>query len=294
MVVASVGEILWDVFPRGPRFGGAPANLACSLRGVSGEAVCVSMVSAVGSDELGERAIAELESRGVGVEFVQRSDRPTGTVDVSIDEHGVASYEFADDTAWDGLGWNDALETLAIKADAVCFGTLGQRSEPSRAAIQRFVALTPESTLRFLDVNLRPPFDERSVVLKSLELANFLKLSDDELAKLSTWCSLDGTEVERLRSLVDRFDLRGAALTRGSAGAVIVRGDEVSRHPGFAATVVDTVGAGDSFAATVVVGLLREWPLETVNRTACRVAAYVCSQEGATPRIPAELVASDA
>lgn len=288
--VASLGEILWDVFPTGPRFGGAPANLACSLAALGGEEVDVAMVSAVGRDELGDRALDELTARNVGVQYTQRSERPTGNVQVSVDAEGVASYEFAADTAWDDITWSADLETYAGEVDAVCLGTLGQRSETSRETIRRFVRSTPASALRVLDVNLRPPFDDRDIVLASLELASFLKLSDEELPKLSAWCDLHGTPAERLRALADRFELRGVALTRGADGAMILRGDELDECDGYETDLVDTVGAGDSFTATLVLGLLREWSLERIGQLACRVAAFVCSREGATPPFPSELV----
>jgi len=151
--VIGLGEILWDVFPDGPRFGGAPANFACHAAALGAEA---HMVGAVGCDELGRRALAELKQRGVqtGAVACDRK-RPTGTVTVTLDPQGHASYTFAADTAWDALAWTQQLAELAAEAAAVCFGTLGQRSECSRRTIQRFVAATPPETLRLLDVNLR-------------------------------------------------------------------------------------------------------------------------------------------
>ena len=282
-VIVGLGEILWDVFPDGPRFGGAPANFACHVAALGGNS---QIVSAVGRDKLGEKALAELGNRHVGTRGVHRDeDRPTGIVTVSLDADGHASYEFAADTAWDALPWSGELARLAARTSAVCFGTLGQRSQPSRETIRRFVSATPSTALRIFDVNLRPPFVNDSVILESLALTNVLKLNDEELPAVAALCDLSGSEVEVLRELADRFALRAVALTRGPDGAVLVRDGQVSEHPGVAAEVVDTVGAGDAFTAALALGLLDGSDLEAINQHACQLAAFVCSQSGATPRL---------
>lgn len=286
-VIVGLGEILWDVFPDGPRFGGAPANFACHVAGLGARA---EMVSAVGTGSFGDQAVAILRERNVGTSGVQRHEsRPTGTVNVSLDDAGHASYEFAADTAWDSIRWSDDLARLAGEAGAVCFGTLGQRSDTSRETIQRFVSATPADALRTFDINLRPPFVTDSVVLRSLELANVVKLNEDELRVLASLCGLSGSDQEMLRTLARKFDLQAAALTRGREGAMLLRGDEISVSSGLDIQVVDTVGAGDSFTAAFVVGLIRGDDLDAINDRASRVAAFVCSQNGATPPLPGDL-----
>lgn len=284
MNVVCVGEVLWDVFPDGPRFGGAPANVACHVVGLGGRA---EMVSAVGGDELGRRAIARLATRGVGTAHVQRhAARPTGTVTVSLDDAGRASYSFAADPAWGAIAWADGLDRLA--ADAVCFGTLAQHGV-SRETIRRLVAATPPAALRVLDVNLRPPFVTDGVVLESLRLANVVKLSDDELPAVAETCCLSGTDAEVLGALAGRFDLRAVALSRGAAGAALLQDGEWHDRAGEAVDVIDTVGAGDAFTAALTVGLLRGDSAAATLRRACRVAAFVCTQAGATPPLPEEV-----
>lgn len=288
-VVTAIGEILWDVFPTGARFGGAPANFACSVAGIAGERVQSVMVSAVGADELGSQAISELSSRRVNTRFVERSDKPTGRVDIELDASGSASYQFAQDSAWDNLHWSTALHDLARRADVVCFGTLGQRSDRSRETIQKFVAATSGECLRLFDVNLRPPFYSETDILSSLELANVLKLNDEELRLLAELCKLSGTEVELLQGLAAKFQLQTVALTRGARGAVIVQGKRVDDCPGIETNVVDTVGAGDAFSATLAIGLLEGKDLADINQLACEIASFLCSQAGATPSIPRRL-----
>ncbi|CAL1125271.1 unnamed protein product [Cladocopium goreaui] len=285
--VVGLGEILWDVFPDGPRFGGAPANFACHVAALGGKA---EMVSAVGADALGTDGVTILQQRGVGTEGIQRHEsRATGTVDVQLDDKGLATYKFASGAAWDAIEWSDDLDRRATRAGAVCFGTLGQRSECSRRTIQRFVLATLPEALRIFDINLRAPFYTDEVILDSLEMASVLKLNEDEILLVAKLCELSGSENEILQALAERFELEAIALTRGQDGAVLLRGNEINEHAGVKTKVVDTVGAGDSFTAAFTLGLLEDRPLEVINRTACRIAAYVCSQSGGTPRIPPEL-----
>jgi fructokinase len=285
--VIGIGEILWDVFPDGPRFGGAPANFACSVAELARDRIDVYMAGGVGADDLGRRAIEALHAHGVDTSCVAVVDRPTGQVLVKLDAAGRASYEFAADAAWDNVAWSDGLQQLAARADAVCFSTLGQRSEISRQTIQRFVRATAAECLRVLDINLRPPFWNEEIVMQSLQLANVLKVNDAELSILADVLGWRGADHELLQQLVDRFSLQLVALTRGSAGALLLsESGERSDLPGQPTVVVDTVGAGDSFAAALVVGLLSGLPIATINAWGNRVAAFVSSQPGATPHVP--------
>jgi fructokinase len=285
--IAGVGELLWDLFPEGPRFGGAPVNFACHAAALGAS---VSVVTSVGNDDLGRQALDSLRSHGVNADGVGVCDAvPTGTVQVAVDADGKATFRFAADVAWDRLGWSAVLQRLAVRCDAVCFGTLGQRSGESRQTVQRFVGATPSSALRIFDVNLRPPFYSESVIRESLALANVLKLNDDELPILEAICGVPGEAVEALTQLARQFHLRLAALTRGPQGAILVRGNETSECPGLKVAVKDTVGAGDAFTAALALGLLRNDRLDLINRRACEVAAFVCSCAGATPPLPDEI-----
>jgi len=285
--VIGIGEILWDVFPDGRRFGGAPANFACTVAELACDRIDVYAAGAVSTDGLGRSAIEVLRGRGVDTGCVAIVDRPTGQVLVKLDAAGRASYEFAADAAWDNLAWSDGLEQLAARADAVCFSTLGQRSEISRQTIQRFVQATPAACLRVLDINLRPPFWNEEILFQSLHLANVLKLNDAELSILADMLHWRGEDLELLQRLVDRFSLQLVALTRGAAGAILLsESGERSDLPGQPTVVVDTVGAGDSFSAVLVIGLLSGHPLAKINAWGNRVAAFVSSQAGATPHIP--------
>lgn len=283
--VVGIGEILWDVFPDRSCFGGAPANFAAHAAALGCD---VDMISAVGRDELGDQALKELSGRDVAATFVARSERPTGTVNVTLDEAGKADYTFAAETAWDALEWRPELARLAAETRVTCFGSLGQRDARSCGAIQRFVAATPEDSLRIFDVNLRQHFYNDDVIEDSLFLANVLKLNDEEIDVVDPGGG-ESAPADRLRALCARYNLRLAALTMGEQGALLVTPDESVEVAAGRVEVVDTVGAGDAFTAVLALGLLCGASLEDIGSCACEIAAYVCSQPGATPSLPAVL-----
>jgi fructokinase len=291
-VVVAIGEVLWDVYPDGAHLGGAPANFAGHAAALGAEAW---IVSAVGADELGDRAVEQLRAQGGGarVDHIARDrEHATGRVNVTLDAEKRPTFEIATDAAWDHIPWSDGLEQLAGRADAVCFGTLAQRSPGSRDTIARFLRATRPSALRMFDVNLRQHYHDRDTIERSLELASAVKLNEDELPVVASLCGIRaaGTPAT-LKALARQYGLRLAALTRGPDGAILVAGHEASSEPAPPVHVVDTVGAGDAFTAALVCDFLRGLPLAEVNRRANAVAAFVCSVAGATGRLPASLSA---
>ena len=287
-VVVGAGEALWDVFPDGDHFGGAPANVALHAAALGAEAW---LVSAVGHDARGDAALARLDAAGVRRSTVPRlADHPTGVVRVSLNVASHPVYDIAAESAWDYVPWSATVQQGAERADAIAFGSLAQRGPVSRATIRRAVAATPGSAWRLFDVNLRQDYYDAGVLMASLELANAVKLNEEELPVVVRLCGLNSAPpADQLRALCDRFGLRLAALTRGPCGAVLVTPTDVWESAAPATVVVDTVGAGDAFTAALLVGLLVGRPLDEVSRRANAVAAYVCSQPGATPPIPEAL-----
>lgn len=287
-VVVGLGEVLWDVFPDRTCFGGAPANFICSVAALT-NSVQPAMVSGVGDDDLGRSALLELQRRGVRTDTVATVDRPTGTVRVQIDEQGKASYRFAEDCAWDSFPFSDGLRDLAARTTAVCFGTLGQRETMARRTIQQFVEYVPDNQIRLLDINLRPPFYTDQTLLDSLSLANALKMNDEEAPLLAELSGITATGEDVLPRLAERWNLKTAAITLGSDGALLWHDGTLVRSPGVPTEIVDTVGAGDSFTAAMTIGLLQQRDLQQVSDHACEVAAFVCSTPGATPPMPERL-----
>lgn len=199
---------------------------------------------------------------------------------------GNESITIHENVAWDYLVADAATKGLFKQADAVCFGTLAQRTPASAATIRTLVASTAPEALRIFDVNLRQNQYSAGTVAASLELANVLKLNDAELPEIAAMLGIRGNVREMIAGVLEEFDLRLVAYTRGSAGSVLYDGREWIEHPGIATDVCDTIGAGDSFTAAVALGLLKRWPLATISAAANEVAAHVCSHDGAVPAMP--------
>jgi fructokinase len=282
--IAGIGEVLWDVFPDGEQFGGAPANFACHCRALGARSY---VISCIGDDARGEQAVEFLQNHDVDTSALAVSDiYETGTVVVTLDEAGQPTYEIKEGVAWDHLLYSNTLDSIARDLDAVCFGTLGQRATTSRETIQGFLAATQPRCLRVYDVNLRQSFFNEDVIRASLTVANALKLNDEELQVIAPMHHLEGTDETNTRSLLELYELELIALTRGSRGSLVITPDTVSDVPGVDATIANTVGAGDAFTAAIITGYLSGWSLDKTNRFANRVAAFVCSKIGAVPELP--------
>jgi len=280
-IIVGLGELLWDLFPAGAQLGGAPANFAyiASLLGDEG-----IPASRLGQDSLGTDAIRRLGELGLSTEFIQKdADHPTGTVKVEVDRTGQPRFEVAESVAWDFLEWTPQWQKLAEQADAVCFGSLAQRSERSRATIRRFLPALRKSAVRVFDVNLRQDFYSMDVLAESMKLATIVKLNHEELPKIMRLFKLQTSGEEASARQLLSHEVKLVCVTRGSRGSLLVSADECSEHPGFKVKVVDTVGAGDAFTAALVHGYLRGTSLAQINETANRVGAWVASQSGATP-----------
>jgi fructokinase len=285
-VIAGIGEILFDVLHDSEELGGAPINFAYHVNSLGAQGYAISTI---GDDERGRKALSELRRRQLSTDCITVIDRyPTGYVEAHLDDAGVATYNFPDDIAWDHLTVNDNAVKIAGQLACVCFGSLVQRSEISRKELVRFLELTPASTLKVFDLNLRQDFYNRDVVLQSLRYADILKLNDDELPVLAEMLGLTGNDRSMLAAVVSKYKLRLAALTRGGKGSLLVSPEQYSDHPGIRAeNIADTIGAGDAFTAATVISFLQGYDLDRINEKANRVAAWVCSQKGAMPVMPA-------
>ena len=290
-LIVGIGELLWDMLPDGRQLGGAPANFAY-ISSVLGNRAAV--VSRLGADRLGEEARERCSGLGLDVSHIQTdSAHPTGTVNVSVDDLGQPCFQIVEGVAWDFLEWNDDLQKLAAKADVVCFGSLAQRRDVSRATIQRFVRATRESCLRIFDVNLRQTFYTPVILKTGFAMATVAKLNHDELPVVMQAVGLPTTNEDAAdcEMLLDHFGLQMVALTRGAHGSLLVSQKARSEHPGFRIQVVDTIGAGDAFTAGMAHQLKRGASLDMVNELANRVASWVASNAGATPEANPEIVA---
>jgi len=289
-----LGEVLWDLLPERTCLGGAPANFAYITTLLGDEGI---VASRVGEDARGLEALRRMQELELDIENVQTDrERATGTVKVELDAKGMARFEIARPVAWDFLEWSAEWERLAGQADAVCFGSLAQRSVASRETIRDFVRAARPTAVKVFDVNLRQSFYSQEILADSMRLADIVKLNDEELPKVMSLSGFSGDGVDSLsrgdelaaaRWLIGAYDLKLVCITRGGRGSLLVRsGSEASEHPGFRVRVADTVGAGDAFTA----GLLHEYlrgagrtNLDDMNEVANRVGAWVASEVGATP-----------
>lgn len=287
--VVGMGEALWDVLPEGRKIGGAPANFAYHISQFGLES---RVVSAVGEDELGRELLANLHAKGLET-LVETVAYPTGTVQIELDGAGIPRYDIRTGVAWDNIPFTAGLEALARETRAVCFGSLAQRSVVSRRTIERFLDAMPagEGRYRIFDINLRQEFYSEELIRASLERCDLLKINDEELVVLSRMfgCGEQGRE-QVCRMLSERYGLKMLILTCGVDGSYVFTPEGVSFVETPKVRVADTVGAGDSFTATFVAALLHGKPVSEAHGLAVEASAYVCTQHGAMPRFPAELV----
>jgi fructokinase len=288
--IAGIGEGLWDVFPDGKQFGGAPANFACHCHTLGAEAY---VVSCIGNDELGLEGREFLSNHGVDITGLALSEEfETGTVLVTLDSDGKPDYEIKEGVAWDNIPFTEEMQKIASGVNAVCFGSLSQRNDVSRRSIATFLDATPQECLRMFDINIRQHYYSDEVILSSLEKANALKINDEELPLVAKLLDISGTDEEQLKAILKTCSMNLVILTCGPKGALLVTEDDVSFEPAAKAEIIaSTVGAGDSFTATAIMGYLNKKSLEEINRRANEVAAYVCTQTGAVPTLPESLKA---
>ena len=289
--VVGLGELLWDLLPTGKQLGGAPANFAYITNLLGDEGIPASRL---GDDVYGEEAIRRLKALGLTTAFIQKdAAHPTGTVKVQLDASGQPRFEICESVAWDYLEWTPEWQELASEADAICFGSLAQRSTQSRDTIRNFLQAARPEAVRIFDVNLRQQFFSPAVLSESMTLTTIVKLNHEELPRIMKLFQEEHCgEESSARRLIEIYGVKLVCITRGDGGSVLVRADQCSRHPGFHVKVADTVGAGDAFTAALTHEYLRGTPLDRMNDAANRVGAWVASEVGAMPVVGEERLAA--
>jgi len=277
-----LGELLWDIFPDGRQLGGAPANFAYMTNLLGDEGI---VASRVGNDELGADANHQLGRLGLSTSCIQLDPTyRTGIVQVKVDAKGQPTFQIAEPAAWDFFAWTAAWQALAQKADAVCFGSLAQRSPQSRQTIHSFLkAIRPKIT-RVFDVNLRQSYYSAQILADSAKQADIIKLNHDELPTVVRLLGFPFHDEESAAQwLRHTFHTKLVCITRGAGGSLLVSEYAKHEHPGIPVQVADTVGAGDAFTAALVYHFLRRGSLATMNEAANGMGSWVAGQTGATP-----------
>lgn len=287
--IVGLGELLWDLFPAGRQLGGAPANFAYHSAALGNRGL---IASRIGDDELGREALDQLSRLGLSTDYVQTDPtHPTGTVEVQVDEQGQPDYIITENVAWDFMEWTPAWQKLAAQTDAVCFGSLAQRSPQSRDTIRRFIKAVPDGSTRIYDVNLRQAFFSKEILTESLSLSEVVKLNDIELPQVIDILGLrGGNQEESARALLQAYHLKLVCITRGEHGSLLVTDTESAEHPGFPIKVADTVGSGDAFTVALVHHYLRQTPLAKIAEAANRMGSWVATQVGATPKMDRQIL----
>lgn len=283
--VVCFGEILWDFLPKGAFPGGAPFNVAYHLHR---SGLRASLVSAVGRDLLGDELLQRLRHWGLGTEGVnQHANIPTGYVRAVLNAGGDATYEIAPNVAWDEIAPSETALRSTREARAIVFGSLALRSAANRTALNLLLETLPASALRVFDVNLRPPFDDLSLVRETARRATLLKLNRSEAARLADIAG--GRDEDHARAISDQSGCRMVCVSAGEYGAGLLRDGAWHWAASRPVTVRDTVGAGDAFMAGLLAGLLRHKlsPADALAR-ACRLGEFVAGQDGATPDYPSD------
>jgi fructokinase len=292
--IVGLGEALWDILPGGKQLGGAPLNVAFHANQLLRErGGCGVVASRVGDDELGREALARLVAQDMTTEFVELdAEHATSTVHVELRD-GQPNYRFTDDIAWDYLELTAAWRKLADTCQAVCFGTLAQRSRISRQTIWQFLDAAPQA-VRLFDVNLRQGFYDVESIAEGCRRATIVKLNEEELPIVA--CALqfpEGAPEMKLQQLGAKFGVSVVVYTRGPRGTLLVVDEEVVELPPFnypVAPHADAVGAGDACAAGILVGCVLGLPPAQTAELANRLGAFVASQPGATPTLPVEII----
>lgn len=282
--VICFGEILWDVFPGGEKIGGAPLNVALRLKSLG---IATTIVSKVGKDQLGKRLIDFIHQQGIGTEYIQQDAQfETGKVNVTLDQNGAASYEIAYPAAWDKIDLVPTLEEEVAQADLFLFGSLVTRDVVSKKSL---LSLLKKASFKVFDVNLRAPHYSQTLIEDLMQKADLIKFNDEELAEISKAMGYQEKSLEKqLRFISVKTNTPKVCVTKGGDGALLLLNDQLYDQKGFPIKVVDTVGAGDSFLATLLEGILTNKAPEIALENACAMGAMVASSTGANPKITPE------
>lgn len=283
--VSCFGEILWDNFPSYRRIGGAPLNVALRMHTLGAS---VNMISRLGKDEDGVEILNYLKEQQLSTELIQKDAQyKTGTVDVHLDKTRTATYTINKPAAWDAIELTSEMKKAVSISDALIYGSLASRSLRSAETLK---ALLKEARFKVFDMNLRPPHYEMDRLLDLMRAADLVKLNDEELYEISRHLNLGGNTITQKMISLSRWVSSEVIIcvTKGAEGAQLLHNGEMYSNSGYQVKVADTVGAGDSFLATLCFYLLSKHAPQHALDQACAMGSLVASKEGAIPTITPE------
>lgn len=279
--IVCFGEVLWDVFPTHKKIGGAPLNVALRLQSFNND---VAMISSVGDDKRGKMLLDYMIENGVNTDYVQVNNKfKTGKVKVMLNEKGSASYDINFPRAWDNIVVDKKAIDLVKNANAFVFGSLVSRNDVSKNTL---FELLEHANYKIFDLNLRPPYYTKDVLIHLMNKADFIKFNDDELYEVSGYLDSKYRSMEQnIRYIAKKTNTKHLCVTKGNHGAVLLYNDKFFYNSGYLIKVLDTVGAGDSFLGSLISQLLNEVNPQEAIDFACAVGALVAQCEGANPKI---------
>lgn len=285
--IVGLGEALWDVLPEGKKLGGAPANFAYHAAQFGLDTIAIS---ALGEDALAEETIDALKEHNLNY-LMPRVPYPTGTVQVTLSGEGIPTYDIKENVAWDNIPFDDDIQHIARNCRAVCFGSLAQRNIVSRETIHKFLDATPHDCVKIFDINLRQQFYTKEVIKESLLRCNILKINDEELVLIGRMFGYPGLDIENKCWLIlGKYNLDMLVLTCGTNGSYVFTPGQMSFQETPKVQVADTVGAGDSFTGSFCAAILNGKSVPEAHKKAVEVSAFVCTQNGAMPPLPINLL----
>jgi len=278
------GEVLWDVFPDKARIGGATLNVASRL---SATGIETEIISRIGIDQKGKDILAYLKSNNVGTEnIVTDPTYPTGMVNVTLSSSGSATYEISYPSAWDKIEISGSSINSISKADVFLFGSLVCRDEISRNTL---FDLLESANYKVFDINLRHPHYQKETLQQLMQKADFIKFNDEELFEIAAMLGSSFNSLEQnLLFISEKTNSQSICVTKGSHGAVLLFEGKLYYNSGYQIKVKDTVGAGDSFLASLIAKILTKENPQNALDYACAVGALVAGREGANPKLEAE------
>jgi fructokinase len=282
--VVLFGEVLADLFPDQSVLGGAPFNVARHLQAFDLHPV---MISRTGNDLLRDELLSEMNRLGMDTTGIQCDQtHPTGQVEVQM-ENGSHTFKILPNQAYDYIHAGIThMMAISIKPEMVYFGTLAQRGMPSRLALDKF--LSDSKCPHFFDINLRTPWYNKHTVRRSLMRSDIVKMNEDELDIVANYFKIKApTALLKAKALQDQFELTTILVTCGANGAWLINQQQESYNIGPVVptpSVIDTVGAGDAFASTFIIGLLSGWELPVLMQRANQFAAAICGIRGGAPQ----------
>ncbi|AXP81651.1 2-dehydro-3-deoxygluconokinase [Mariniflexile rhizosphaerae] len=282
--VVCFGEVLWDVFPTNKKIGGAPLNVANRLQALGNN---VTMISAIGQGKSGAELLKHIKDVGIDTSCIQvNNEYKTGKVKVMLNDKGSASYDIKYPRAWDKIRLTEINKGAVKNSDAFVFGSLAARDESSRSTLYKLIEL---AKYKIFDLNLRPPYYTKEVLVHLMNKADFIKFNDDELYEVSKLLGSKYLSLEQnICYIAEITNTKQICVTKGHHGAVLMYDGTFYYNSGFIIKVIDTVGAGDSFLGSLISLLLQKVSPQEAIDFACAVGALVAQSEGANPMISRE------